>query len=178
MPSAGWPCCAGPGRRASMNWCSCSNISSPLRVRVSQPCWCGSGRKYKVCHLHREQLPLAERAAWLYQKAGADLFDGPSGPLLIQTAQARARYWDSPDALERAIEDGLAADAVLFEGGAFADFLAVRGSLLPTDERLLAEQWLLVQRSVHEVLAVRRGEQMTLRGVRTGDVHDCLLYTS
>src|SRR5664280_1142522 len=137
-----------------------------------QPCWCGSGRQYKVCHLHREQLPLAERAAWLYQKAGADLFDGPSGPLLIQTAQARARFWDSPDALDRAIEDGLAADAVLFEGGAFADFLAVRGSLLPTDERLLAAQWLLVQRSVHEVLAVRRGEQMTLRDVRTGDVHE------
>ena len=137
-----------------------------------QPCWCGSGRKYKVCHLRREQLPLAERAAWLYQKAGAVLFEGSSGPLLIQTAQARARYWDSPDALERAIEDGLAADAVLFEGGAFADFLAVRGSLLPTDEQLLAEQWLLVQRSVHEVLAVRRGEQMTLRDVRTGDVHE------
>jgi len=137
-----------------------------------EPCWCGSGRTYKVCHMRREQLPLAERAAWLYQKAGADLFDGPSGPLLIQTAQARARYWDSPDALERAIEDGLAPDATLFEGGAFADFLAVRGSLLPADEALLAQQWLLVQRSVHEVLAVRRGEQMTLRDVRTGDVHE------
>jgi tetratricopeptide (TPR) repeat protein len=137
-----------------------------------QPCWCGSGRAYKVCHLHREQLPLAERAAWLYQKAGADLVDGPSAPLLIQTAQERARYWDSPDAIERAIEEGLAADAVLFEGGAFADFLAVRGSLLPPDERLLAAQWLLVQRSVHEVLAVRRGEQITLRDVRTGDVHE------
>ena len=62
----------------------------------NQPCWCGSGRKYKVCHLHREQLPLAERAAWLYQKAGADLLEGPFGPLLIETAQARARYWDSP----------------------------------------------------------------------------------
>jgi hypothetical protein len=84
----------------------------------------------------------------------------------------RARYWDSPDAFERAIEDGLAADAVLFEGGAFADFLAVRGSLLPADERLLAAQWLLVQRSVHEVLGVRRGEQMILRDVRTGDVHE------
>ncbi len=34
-------------------------------------CWCGSGRKYKVCHLHREQLPLEERAARLYQKAGS-----------------------------------------------------------------------------------------------------------
>jgi tetratricopeptide (TPR) repeat protein len=138
----------------------------------NHPCWCGSGRKYKVCHLHREQLPLAERAAWLYQKAGADLLEGPFGPLLIETAQARARYWDSPDALERAVQDGLAYDAVLFEGGAFADFLAVRGSLLPADERLLAEQWLLVERSVHEVVSVRHGEGMTLRDVRTGDVHE------
>ena len=62
----------------------------------NQRCWCGSGRKYKVCHLHREQLPLAERAAWLYQKAGATLLEGPFGPLLIETAQARARYWDFP----------------------------------------------------------------------------------
>jgi hypothetical protein len=73
---------------------------------------------------------------------------------------------------ERAIEDDLVADAVLFEGGAFADFLAVRGSLLPEDERLLGEQWLLVQRSVHEVVAVRRGEGVTLRDVRTGNVHE------
>ena len=26
----------------------------------NKPCWCGSGRKYKVCHLGRETLPLAE----------------------------------------------------------------------------------------------------------------------
>jgi hypothetical protein len=105
-------------------------------------------------------------------EGGADLFDGAFGPLLVETARARARYWDSPDALARAIQDGLACDAVLFEGGAFADFLAVRGSLLSEDERLLGEQWLLVERSVHEVVSVRRGEQMTMRDVRTGDVHE------
>jgi hypothetical protein len=123
-----------------------------------------------VCHLQREQLPLAERAAWLYQKAGADLLDGSFGPLLMQAAQARARYWDSLEALVRAIEDGLAADAVLVEGGAFEQFLAVRGALLPEDELLFAEQWLLVQRSVYEVVSVRRGAGMRLRDVRTGDV--------
>jgi hypothetical protein len=63
-------------------------------------------------------------------------------------------------------------DGVLFEGGAFADFLATRGSLLPDDERLLAEQWLLVQRSIHEVLAVARGQGFTVRDVRTGDIHE------
>ena len=97
----------------------------------NHPCWCGSGRKYKVCHLHRAQLPLAERAAWLYQKAGADLLEGRFGPLLLETARARARYWESPDALERALQDGLACDAVLFEGGAFADFLPCAARCCP-----------------------------------------------
>ena len=137
----------------------------------NQRCWCGSGRKYKVCHLNREQLPLEERAAWLYQKAGAGLLDGPFAPLLVEAAEARAQYWAFPEALGVALRDGFVCDAVLFEGGAFADFLATRGSLLPEDERLLAEQWLLVQRSVHEVLDVSRGAGFSLRDVRTGDVH-------
>jgi tetratricopeptide (TPR) repeat protein len=137
----------------------------------NERCWCGSGRKYKVCHLNREQLPLEERAAWLYQKAGTDLLDGPFEPLLVETAEARAQYWDFPEAPVVAMRDGLVSDAVLFEGGAFADFLDARGSLLPEDERLLAEQWLLVERSVHEVLDVSRGQGFTLRDVRTGDVH-------
>jgi len=138
----------------------------------NQPCWCGSGRKYKVCHLNREQAPLAERAAWLYQKAATDLLDGPFGPLLLEIAYERALYWDSPGSLERALQDSLVFDAVLFEGGAFAAFVAARGPLLPEDEQLLAEQWLLTERSVHEVLAVDRGTGMTLRDVRTGDVHE------
>lgn len=136
----------------------------------NQRCWCGSGRKYKVCHLNREQLPIEERAAWLYQKAGEGVLDGPFAPLLVQTAEARAQHQDSADALLLAIRDGLVCDAVLFEGGAFADFLDTRGFLLPEDERLLAEQWLLVERSVHEILDVARGEGFTLRDVRTGDV--------
>ncbi|GLV08481.1 hypothetical protein MyChFU_18010 [Mycobacterium intracellulare subsp. chimaera] len=138
----------------------------------NQRCWCGSGRKYKVCHLNREQLPLDQRAAWLYQKAGMGLLDGPFAPLLVESAEARSQYWDSSDALAHAIHDALVCDAVLFEGGAFADFLSTRGFLLPEDERMLAEQWLLVDRSVHEVLEVSRGEGLTVRDVRTGDVHE------
>ena len=138
----------------------------------NERCWCGSGRKYKVCHLNREQLPLEERAAWLYQKASADLLGGPFAELVLEAAAERARYWDAPDAISIALEDGLACDAALFEGGVFEDFVELRGGLLPDDEQLLAQQWLLTERSVHEVVAVQRGEGMTLRDVRTGDVHE------
>lgn len=138
----------------------------------NERCWCGSGRKYKVCHLNREQLPLEDRAAWLYQKAGSDLAEGEFAGLLLECAQARAVYSTDPDALERALYvDPCAADVVLFEGGAFEEFLRLRGHLLPDDERLLAQQWLLTDRSLHEVCEVRPGVGMTMRDVRTGDVH-------
>lgn len=140
----------------------------------NEPCWCGSGRKYKKCHLGREQLPLSERAGWLYAKACQHaLLNGWDG-VLTEAGFERCRHAidDDPDALADAMEDPLVMDAVLFEGGAFAEFLEVRGSLLPDDERLLAEQWLLAERSVFEVERVRGGQGVTVRDVRTGDTHE------
>jgi tetratricopeptide (TPR) repeat protein len=137
----------------------------------NQPCWCGSGRKYKKCHLHHEQLPLDERAAWLYQKAGIFLLDGSWRIAVIEAAGVRAQFAEAPHAVLGALNDPLVTDVVLFEGGAFAEFVATRGGLLPEDERLLAEQWLLIDRSVYEIERVRRGVGFTMRDVRTGDVH-------
>ena len=139
----------------------------------NEPCWCGSGRKFKQCHLHRTaEHPLEERAAWLYRKAGGYLSEGPWRDVVVAVAEERAAYAEDEEALEDAIRDPVVGDVVLFEGGAFAEFLEVRGDLLPVDERLLAEQWLLVERSVFEVTAVRRGEGLTVRDLRTGDVHE------
>jgi hypothetical protein len=129
----------------------------------------GSGRKYKKCHRHHEQLPLDERAAWLYQKAGMFLLEGPWRGAVVETAQVRAQFAEVSHAVLGALGDPLVTDAVLFEGGAFAEFVATRGVLLPEDERLLAEQWLLIDRSVYEIEHVRRGEGLTMRDVRTGD---------
>jgi len=93
----------------------------------NQPCWCGSGRKYKVCHQRRETWPLADRAAWLYQKAAASLDEEWWGDV-VEVAAERARYAPGPDALSEALDDPLVSDLVLFEGGAFAEFVARRGS--------------------------------------------------
>ncbi len=140
-------------------------------VGRNDPCWCGSGRKYKKCHLGREQLPLAERARWLYGKAIQHALASGWHDELLDVAVERCRHDEAPDALTEALADPLVIDTVLFEGGAFAEFLQTRGSLLPDDERLLAEQWLLVDRSVFEVEAVRRGRGVTVRDVRTGDTY-------
>lgn len=142
-------------------------------VGRNQLCWCGSGRKYKKCHLGREQQPLAERAAWLYAKAAQHAELNGWNELLIEAAFERSRYAvDDPDALDEALDDPLVLDAVLFEGGAFAEFLQIRGSLLPDDERLLAEEWLQVDRSLFEVEHVQPGQGVTVRDVRTGDTHE------
>lgn len=138
----------------------------------NEPCWCGSGRKYKKCHLGREQLPLSERANWLYAKACQHVLLSGWNDLLFEVAYERGRYADDDDALAAALADPLVTDVVLFEGGAFAEFLEVRGALLPDDERLLAEQWLLAERSVFEVEQVHRGHGVTVRDLRTGDRHE------
>jgi tetratricopeptide (TPR) repeat protein len=140
-------------------------------VGRNDPCWCGSNRKYKKCHLHREQLSLDERAGWLYQKAGMFLTDGSWRAEVASVVLERAEFADGPHGWLDVLADPLVTDAVLFEGGGFAEFVAVRGALLPEDERLLAEQWLLVDRSVFEVDEVRHGEGLTVRDVRTGNVH-------
>jgi hypothetical protein len=134
-------------------------------------CWCGSGRKYKKCHLGREQLPLPQRVRWLYAKGIQHALAG-WGDLLTEVGYERCRYVDDPDVVQAALDDPLVMDAVLFEGGAFEEFLEVRGSLLPDDERLLAEQWLLAERSVFELEQVQPGRGVTLRDLRTGDTHE------
>jgi SEC-C motif len=142
-------------------------------VGRNEPCWCGSGRKFKKCHLGREQLALAERVNWLYEKATQNLHIAGWQDLLAEAGYERYRdTQDLADALTAAMADPLVIDAVLFEGGALAEFLDVRGSLLPDDERLLAEQWLLVERSVFEVERVNPGESVTVRDLRNGDMHD------
>lgn len=136
-------------------------------------CWCGSGRKYKKCHLGREQLALADRAGWLYAKAIQQALQGDWSDLLAEVSYERCRYQDDDyDAVRATLDDPLVLGAMLFEGGALEEFLAIRGSLLPDDERLLAEQWLLVERSVFEVERVQPGTGVTVRDLRSGDTHE------
>ncbi len=137
----------------------------------NDPCWCGSGRRYKACHRGRERLDLPARASWLYNKAWMHLVDGPGRILHLEVAQTWAGDHD-PRRLVEAFGEDVVIDLTLFEGGVFADFLTTRGVLLPDDERLLAEQWLLVERSVHEVESVRRDRGFTARDIRTGDRHE------
>ena len=116
-------------------------------ARRNDPCPCGSGRKYKTCHLGKEQHALADRANWLYAKACR--FERQSEDLTPGLAhQLAGRDHDVAAAL---LEGPFLSDLALHEGYAFDEFLEARSDLLPDDEALLAQQWALVDRGVFEV---------------------------
>lgn len=140
---------------------------APVVGRNAQ-CPCGSGRKYKHCHLGVDEIGLDRRLTWLYRKANWWLGERFRGEV-EEAAWVRAR--NAGVSPSRLLEiDPLIADAVLAEGGRFAQWLDERGALLPSDEAMLAGQWALIDRSVFEVTEIRLGEGITLRDVRTGDV--------
>jgi hypothetical protein len=141
----------------------------------NQPCWCGSGRKYKHCHLGTtEAAPLPERVGWLCRKAVCFLErrGGSAQADVYEIAQARAVDPDDPDSVAKTFEDPIVMDLALSEGGWFERFVAERGPLLPDDEALLARSWLLVERTVYEVGDVRPGDGLVVRDLRTGEEID------
>ncbi|HSO68512.1 MAG TPA: hypothetical protein VLQ67_02630, partial [Arachnia sp.] len=93
-------------------------------------------------------------------------------PFILDLAEARAQHWDETEGFDRALEEGLILDVALWEGGVFAEYLDRRGALLPPDELLLAQEWLLTRRSAYEVVSAIPGRSITLRDVRTGGVEE------
>lgn len=139
--------------------------SAPPRAlaRRNDPCPCGSGRKYKLCHLHQtDAMALADRVEWIWGKLDWFLRRGRYSDRLDEVVMALGS--DAPQ------DELLAASLLLFRDGVVADFLRLRGPLLPDDERSLVGRWAAVDRSVHEVVAVDPGAGVTLRDVRTGEV--------
>jgi SEC-C motif len=144
----------------------------PSRHGRNDPCWCGSGRKQKVCHGDdAEPIPLADRVPWLGTKAVAYLFrhGGEADLDLFDLAIAHASEPDDIEKVKSALDDVAVADVALTELGWFEGFLRDRGPLLPDDERDLAARWLDVERSVYEVEPAGRDGAVALRDLRTGE---------
>ena len=145
---------------------------SEPKLGRNDPCWCGSGRKFKVCHLGRPALvPLPDRVGWLCRKAAAYLErrGGPALQDVFQLALTRAGPDGEVDDIRRALDDALVVDVALHELGWFERFLAERGALLPDDEALLAASWTVVERTVYEVTEARPGVGMSLTDLRSAD---------
>lgn len=144
-------------------------FTPPARAELgrNKPCWCGSGRKYKVCHLGKEAAPLAERAGWLYEKALR--FAGDDAPRNFRVMGLEQRWRDEDESSFDVVGRAAVLDIALSEGGMFEQFVQHRSVLLPEDERALAAQWVSLQRSLFEVESVEPGVGLVLRDLRNGE---------
>jgi hypothetical protein len=115
-------------------------------------CWCGSGRKYKVCHLGRSEATEVQRAAFLYLRA--EMF-------AAQYAALAGWFADFPP------------DAALFEGGALDEYYTRRVDLFTEEDRRLIDRWSDVPRSVYEVVEAD-ADGAKIRDLRTDDMHQVL----
>ncbi|MFN3214921.1 MAG: YecA family protein [Acidimicrobiales bacterium] len=154
-----------------------SAATPSTRIGRNDPCWCGSGRKYKACHLGRPAIvPLEDRIDWICRKQTSWLSRCARGGhvenTLYDLATARAVDPDDARSVAASFSDPLVFDVALTELELARRFLFERGALLPDDERLLVEAWLLTERSVFEFVDVRRDEGFTVRDLRTGDELD------
>jgi len=148
-----------------------AQIGGPKLGR-NDPCWCGSNRKFKVCHLGTPPLPpLPDRVGWLCRKTIAYLERRGGAPTrdVFTLASARAGGDADPDKLADAFADPFVFDVALHELGWFDRFLTERGTLLPEDEALLMASWALVARSVYEVREIQPGLGLVISDLRTGE---------
>ena len=114
-------------------------------------CPCGSGRKYKNCHLGDELHALEHRAGWLYVKMMRHL--GLVAPALVQEIADDVLDDVMDPQLRRMVAGSyLPTDLALHEGGITGRFVDAKRSLLPADELALAEAWDATDRSVYEVV--------------------------
>ncbi|MFT3854427.1 MAG: SEC-C domain-containing protein [Ilumatobacteraceae bacterium] len=135
-------------------------------ARRNDPCPCGSGRKYKQCHLGRETHSLDDRAGWLYSKARR--FLRVRRPFAVEDLAEELVDDDAGELYDLLLESPLLDDILLHEDGVLAEFLAARDRVLPDDEALLAAQWVLVDRGVFEIVEIG-ATWMGLRNVASGD---------
>ncbi|MFK7919530.1 MAG: YecA family protein, partial [Ilumatobacter sp.] len=104
-------------------------------------CPCGSGKKYKQCHIGNELHALEDRAGWLYVKlmrfmqVNSSLFPAVIADDLIDGVTEH-------DLRSMVHESYLPVDLALFEGGVAQWFLDAKRTLLPADEIELLESWI------------------------------------
>ncbi|MFQ5522881.1 MAG: SEC-C metal-binding domain-containing protein [Acidimicrobiia bacterium] len=149
-----------------------SLLAEVPRVGRNDPCPCGSGRKFKVCHLNRPEVSPKKRVGWMLRKVANYMRfhwrHHRYTELAVVAAVANlGERFDGDGVLEMA-EDQFIFDLEMFEGGGVADFLAERWEMIPADERDVYELWAQATLALWEVISVGDGS-IELRDTLTGD---------
>lgn len=150
----------------------------------NDPCWCGSGKKYKKCHLVEDEkkrakqalvgrlqtalttFALSPRYKGDFEKASEFFLGFKFVPPTDAADQEKLSYLAR--ALDYYIHDyPLAGNQRLIER-----FAVEQGKQLTPDERALLKDWTDSRPALYEILEVRRGEGLRLRDLVSGDEYD------
>ena len=139
------------------------------KVGRNEPCPCGSGRKYKACHLDAPgEIAAVEPGKALQHKLEAWLSQ-PNMQRVGEDVLRADRGRGAAGSDSAGPVDPMLTDIILFDRGGLRRFLDVRGVLLPAAERSLGSTWLTSRRSLFEVQAVRPRKSVTLRDLHSDD---------
>ncbi|MCF8570454.1 SEC-C domain-containing protein [Gordonia sp. HY002] len=152
-----------------LTWATAESGPEPGR---NEPCWCGSGRKYKVCH-RGQKLISPSLKNWILLLVVTEFLELTPFALVIEGLESIRE-----DVLGEEAMDGLdrvtGVDLALFEGGGIARFINMTHQVLPVEDALLLEAWQGSGRSVFEVESVTAGAGMSVRDIRTDERFDVL----
>ena len=153
----------------------------------NDPCWCGSGKKYKKCHLDSDERPGPQSAAPAIPGEFVGLRNR-LGKYLMETASKRDNrlaqeefFGDGPvEDDQMPLIDWMMHDWVPPRLGRtiMQEYLRERGAGLAPRERELVESWSLSFVGLYEVREVKVGSGLEVKDLVTGDVffvHDVSL---
>jgi len=155
------------------------------KVGRNDPCPCGSGRKFKQCHLAHPEVPPDRAALWLFQKvlgyAYREQFetmrmalaraaaDGALDPARLAETDADADADRATAIAERMANEPFLLDLSVFDTRVMARFAAERSVLLPAAEAEMLQTWMATDRRLWELTDVDVGRRIVLRDVISGD---------
>ncbi|MEW5718652.1 MAG: SEC-C metal-binding domain-containing protein [Chloroflexota bacterium] len=147
----------------------------------NDPCWCGSGKKYKNCHMREDDVAasrvltrnnLTKRlTTYALQREFQSDFENAYEFLL-------GRKFQPPHDEESMIESSRALDYFIHDYRLPDDkrvierFAAEHGKRLSAEERALIEGWQHSRLTAFEVIAVEQGVGMRLRDLVSGEEFD------
>jgi hypothetical protein len=151
----------------------------------NDPCWCGSGKKYKKCHLDADERPqpaapaIPDEHQTLRNRLGEFLMETASER---DTRLALQEFFgdDPPDPDQMPLIDWMMHDWVPRRLGhtIMREYLLKHGAGLAPRERELIEAWSLSYVALYEVREVKVGSGLEVKDLVTGDVffvHDVSL---
>ena len=151
----------------------------------NDPCWCGSGKKYKKCHLDSDQRSPADPAP--VPRGEFDRLRNRIGAFLSEVAplsKSKAAFEEFFQGAEPAegedhvlLIDWMIHDWILPRIGrtVLEEFLRRHGSSLTPHERETVQSWSRSFAALYEVREVRRGTGLKLKDLTSGEilfVHD------